>query len=180
VKFPHTFIGNQNLLLIGLRPLNFSGISSLKHKALTKDFSEFIGLLNKNRVEYLVIGGYAVAYHGYPRFTGDLDIWFNPTEQNSEKLLEALTEFGFGSVNIQKSDLLKSGNIIQLGYPPIRIDLINHPDGIEFSDCFLRRDEMTSEDGMKIYYIGLSDLIVNKKASGRHRDLDDLQNLPEG
>jgi len=146
---------------------------------LTKDFREFIELLNKNRVEYLVIGGYAVAYHGYPRYTGDLDIWFNPTVGNAEKLLQALSDFGFASLNIQQVDLLKSGSIIQLGYPPIRIDLINNADGIEFPGSYSRREEMMLDDGLAVYYIGLSDLIVNKKATGRYRDLDDIQNLSE-
>ena len=144
---------------------------------LTKDFSEFLGLLNKNKVEYLVIGGYAVAYHGYPRYTGDLDIWFNPEEDNVNKILVSLSEFGFESLNIHQNDLLKPGNIIQLGYPPIRIDLLNNPDGISFSDCFPRRVEQILENGLTINYISLSDLITNKKASGRYRDLDDLENL---
>jgi hypothetical protein len=146
---------------------------------LTKDFREFLELLNNNKVEYLVVGGYAVAYHGYPRYTGDLDIWFNPTDKNVEKLLLVLTQFGFGSLNILKADLLKPGNIIQLGYPPLRIDLLNDPDGIEFSACFSRREELISDEGVTIFYIGFSDLITNKKASGRFRDMDDLQNLVE-
>jgi hypothetical protein len=146
---------------------------------ITKDFSEFLGLLNENRVEYLVVGGYAVAFHGYPRYTGDLDIWFNPTDVNVEKLLRVLSIFGFGSLNIRKSDLLTLGNIIQLGYPPIRIDLLNDPDGVEFSGCYSRKEEMITDEGLLIVYIGLPDLIENKKASGRFRDLDDIQNLTE-
>ncbi len=143
---------------------------------LTKDFREFIGLLDKNKVEYLVVGGYAVAYHGYPRYTGDLDIWFNPVKGNVEKILIALDEFGFGSLQIRQEDLIKSGNIIQLGYPPVRIDLINEIDGVDFPSGYSRR-EISSTENLIINYICLQDLIANKKASGRHRDLDDLENL---
>jgi hypothetical protein len=142
----------------------------------TKDFSEFIGLLNENKVEYLVVGGYAVSFHGYPRYTGDLDIWFNPEPENVKKLLNVLDAFGFSSLRIQKEDLIKPGNIIQLGYPPIRIDLLNDIDGVDFSSGFSRREISTSGD-LWVNFISLQDLLVNKKATGRHRDLDDLQNL---
>ena len=143
---------------------------------LTKDFKEFIKLLNENNVEYLVVGGYAVAYHGYPRYTGDLDIWFNPTTENVEKILNVLVEFGFSSLQIHKEDLLKPGNIIQLGFPPVRIDLLNEIDGVDFFSCYSRRITVTSDEPV-VNYICLPDLINNKKASGRHRDLDDLENL---
>jgi hypothetical protein len=142
----------------------------------TKDFSEFIRLLNKNKVKYLVVGGYAVAYHGYPRFTGDLDIWYNATPENVNNLLLVLNEFGFASLNIRKEDLMKAGNIIQLGYPPVRIDLLNEIDGVDFISCFDKHDISTSED-LPVHYISLPDLIINKQRSGRYRDLDDLQNL---
>ena len=143
---------------------------------LTKDFKEFITLLNENKVEYLVVGGYAVTYHGYPRYTGDLDIWFNPTTENVENILNVLDEFGFSSLQIHQEDLLKPGYIIQLGYPPIRIDLLNEIDGCDFPSCYSRREKVTSSEPI-VNYISLPDLINNKKASGRYRDLDDLQNL---
>lgn len=90
----------------------------------SQDFKEFIELLAKNKVEYLIVGGYAVGIHGYPRYTGDLDVWVNPTEQNSALVLKAVDEFGFPSFKLTQNDFSKPGNVIQLGYPPLRIDLI--------------------------------------------------------
>lgn len=90
----------------------------------SQDFKEFIELLAKNKVEYLIVGGYAVGIHGYPRYTGDLDVWVNPTEQNSTLVLNAVDEFGFSSFKLTQNDFSKPGNVIQLGYPPLRIDLI--------------------------------------------------------
>lgn len=90
----------------------------------SQDFKEFIELLAKNKVEYLIVGGYAVGIHGYPRHTGDLDVWVNPTEQNSALVLNAVDEFGFSSFKLTQNDFSKPGNVIQLGYPPLRIDLI--------------------------------------------------------
>ncbi len=104
---------------------------------MNQDFKEFIELLNTNKVQYLVIGGYAVAYHGYPRYTKVLDLWINPSISNAEKVLTALKEFGFGLLEITIDDLVTPEQTIQLGYPPIRIDLITSIDGVSFEECYL-------------------------------------------
>jgi hypothetical protein len=103
---------------------------------VNQDFREFIQSLNDNRVRYLVIGGYAVALYGYPRYTKDLDIWIEPNSENVANLLNALKQFGFGSLNLQISDFIMPDQVIQLGYPPNRIDLITTPSGVIFDDCF--------------------------------------------
>jgi predicted nucleotidyltransferase len=142
----------------------------------SRDFKEFVELLIKNNVEYLIVGGYAVSIHGYPRYTGDLDIWLNPTPENAKKILTAVNEFGFSSFHLSESDFTKKENIIQLGYPPLRIDLLTEIDGVTFNDCFTNRKEVTIE-GLKFFFIGYNDLLKNKKKSGRLNDLNDLENL---
>ena len=143
---------------------------------LTKDFREFVELLIKYRAEYILVGGYAVGMHGYPRYTGDFDIWVNPTPQNSEKVVSALNDFGFSSYNLSTDDFTKIGNVVQLGDPPVRIDILTDIDGVTFQECY--KQVVTFEiDGLKINVIGLEDLLKNKKASGRFRDLDDIENL---
>lgn len=102
----------------------------------SKDFREFVELLIKHKAEYLIVVGYAVGIHGYPRYTGDLDIWLNPTDENATRILEAIRDFGFSSSDITIDDLTKEGNVIQLGYPPLRIDLLNHIDGVMFEECY--------------------------------------------
>jgi hypothetical protein len=144
----------------------------------SKDFKEFLQLLIKNEVDYLIVGGYAVGYHGYPRFTGDLDIWLNPVPQNSKKIMKCIDEFGFSSLGLTENDFTKIGNVIQLGSPPLRIDILNDIDGVVFDDCY--RNKVNVEiDEMLVNFISYHDLIKNKKATGRHRDLDDLENLQQ-
>src|SRR5262245_40733324 len=103
---------------------------------LDKDFREFIALLNQNDVRYLVVGGYAVGFHGHPRYTKDLDIWIELSEENSENLVAALDAFGFASAEFKIEDFLNPGEFVQLGYPPNRIDLITSCEGLEFADCY--------------------------------------------
>lgn len=112
---------------------------------LNKDFKEFVALLNSNELEYLVVGGYALAAHGHPRYTGDLDIWVNPAPGNITRLLKALNEFGFGSVGLTDADFQQPGAMVQLGYPPARIDLLTAIDGVQFAHCYPRR-QMEPED----------------------------------
>lgn len=142
----------------------------------SQDFREFVKLLIKNKVEYLIVGGYAVSIHGYPRYTGDLDIWLNPTPENAEKILLSVNEFGFSSFRLTKEDFTKPGNVIQLGYPPLRIDLLTEIDGVKFDECYLNRKEVLI-DGLMVNFIGYNDLLKNKKESGRARDIDDIENL---
>jgi len=110
----------------------------------SKDFKEFIELLIKNEVEYLV-GGYAVAIHGYPRYTGDLDIWIRRTQVNAEKTLKTLHDFGFNFSKLSTEDFTKEDNVIQLGNPPLRIDLLTQIDGVIFDECFANKKEVNIE-----------------------------------
>lgn len=144
---------------------------------LSKDFKEFAELLNANGVEYLIVGGYAMALHGRPRNTGDLDIWVRPTEANAEALMKSLVQFGFGDVGLTSQDFVLSDQVVQLGYPPFRIDLMTGIDGVLFETAWPNRQTFV-HDGISFNFIGLEDLKTNKKASGRPRDLDDLENLP--
>jgi len=143
---------------------------------LNKDFREFIELLNANSVKYLIVGGYAVGFHGYPRYTKDLDVWILASEDNAENILNALEQFGFGNVGLQKQDFLKPDEFVQLGYLPNRIDIVMSCDGVDFNSCFNSRKEVIV-DGLTINFIDLENLKKNKKASGRPQDLADLDNL---
>jgi hypothetical protein len=143
---------------------------------LTPDFKEFIRLLNKNDVHYLVIGGYAVALHGYPRYTKDLDIWIDRNPKNAEKIMLALEEFGFGSLDLKATDFLEPNQIIQLGYPPNRIDIITSASGIEFEACFESKLVLKIND-LEILFIDLENLKKVKKSTGRLQDLADLEKL---
>jgi len=142
----------------------------------SQDFKEFVELLIKNQVEYLIVGGYAVGLHGHPRYTGDLDIWLNPTNDNATRILACVNEFGFSSFQLTEKDFLIEGNIIQLGYPPLRIDLLTQIDGVTFESCYLNKVEVEI-DGINVNFISLKDLIKNKQKSGRLRDLDDINHL---
>lgn len=140
---------------------------------LAKDFEDFIGLLNKYEVEYLVVGGYALAFHGRPRHTGDLDIWINISEDNANKIVRAVHAFGLASLGFTNEDFLKPGYVTQIGYPPLRIDILNNIDGVNFNEAFVNRQTLDIE-GTVIHYIGLFDFIQNKKVTGRPRDLADI------
>lgn len=143
---------------------------------LSPDFREFVGLLNKHEVKYMIVGGYAVGIHGHPRYTGDLDIWLLPENENAVKILKAIKDFGFGSLDIKEADLVKEDSVIQLGYPPLRIDLLTSIDGVQFDDCYPNR-KIIEIDKLPVNFIGYADLIKNKRASGRHQDLGDIENL---
>lgn len=146
---------------------------------LTSDFKEFAGLLNSNKVEYLVVGGYALAAYGHPRYTGDLDFWVGTGSNNADRVLTALAQFGFGAIGISKQDLVTPNQVIQMGYPPGRIDLLTSIDGVDFAESFKRRMTIAL-DGVDLHFISLEDFKVNKKAVGRHKDLADLELLERG
>lgn len=143
---------------------------------LAKDFEDFIALLNKYKVEYMVVGGYAMAFHGKPRYTGDLDIWINISDKNAEKMLRVLNAFGMGSLGFEKEDFLQSGYISQIGYPPLRIDLLNNIDGVDFQEAYGNRQKIVEGD-LEISYIGIQELLANKLASGRKMDIADVQEI---
>lgn len=123
-----------------------------------------------------MIGGYAVAIHGHPRYTKDIDIWVEMSSENANKLMTALEQFGFGSLGLSAQDFQSPDQIIQLGYPPNRIDLITTPDGVDFETCYRSKIEIFVDD-IPIQFIDLDNLKKNKKASGRLQDLADLENL---
>ncbi|MFZ0132586.1 MAG: hypothetical protein WAK95_08575 [Desulfobacterales bacterium] len=145
---------------------------------LPQDFKEFLRLLNSHGVEYLLIGGYAVAYHGYPRATADMDIWVAMEPENANKIVAALKEFGFDLPELSTDLFLIPEKIIRMGAPPIRIEIMTSISGVTFGDCYASRvaDDL---DGVSVSLISLEDLKGNKKASGRYKDLDDLEHLPE-
>ena len=143
---------------------------------LSPDFSEFLASLDAEGVRYLLVGGYALAAHGLPRFTKDIDIWIACDANNAERTMRALHRFGFGSLNLTREDLLDPHGIIQLGYPPLRIDLLGGISGVDFESAWPRRITVVWDD-RKIPVIDRNDLIANKKASGRLRDLADVEDL---
>jgi hypothetical protein len=133
--------------------------------------------LNARRVEFLVIGGHAVAFHGYPRATADLDVWIAVDPANAARLVEALKDFGFNVPELSPELFLLEDRVIRMGVAPNRIEIQTGIDGVQFSDCYPRR--VTAElDGVPVHFISLSDLKINKAASGRNKDLADLDHLP--
>lgn len=144
---------------------------------LPPDFKEFLQLLNDNQVKYLLIGGYAVGYHGYPRSTGDMDIWIAIDQVNAERVVAALTAFGFGAAGISAELFQQPGKIVRMGNPPLRIEILTTISGIEFENAYAQR-VIDTLDGLSVSIIALDWLKRNKAASGRLKDLSDLENLP--
>jgi hypothetical protein len=143
---------------------------------LPQDFKEFLKLLNAKGVEYLLIGGYAVGYHGYPRATADMDVWVAVKPENAEKLMVVLRDFGFDMPELTPELFLKEKNIVRMGIPPMRIEITTGISGVEFDACYAQK-VVDILDGVQVNIINLQDLKVNKKASGRFKDLSDLENL---
>ncbi len=145
-----------------------------------EDFRDFILALNKNEVEYIVVGGYSVILHGYSRTTGDLDIWVNKTSVNYKKLVSAFNAFGLSIFDMTEKNFLSNPDIdvFSFGRPPVSIDILTDVKGLEFTECF-NHASFRSVDGLQVYLIEYRDLIKTKKASGRSKDLDDLENLSE-
>lgn len=144
---------------------------------MNKDFREFLELLTEEKVEYLLVGGYAVAVHGYPRYTGDIDFWVNNTDRNADRIIKVLEKFGISGLGITKEDLTKKDSIIQIGVPPNRIDLITSVEALTFEKAYQRR-EIKQIDSIDTNIISLDDLKTNKKALGRDKDKDDISHLP--
>jgi hypothetical protein len=143
---------------------------------LDPNFSEFIASLHAHDARFLVVGGYAVALHGHPRYTADLDVWLLVDESNARAVLGALEDFGFGGLDLTIDDFLAADRVVQLGYPPLRIDLLTSIDGVGFAEAYERRVEVEL-GGVGVPLISLADLRRNKQASGRTRDLADLEAL---
>jgi hypothetical protein len=141
-----------------------------------KDFIDFIELLNLHQVEYMVVGAHALAFHGRPRHTGDLDIWIKPSAANAGKMVNVLKDFGFDSLGLTKEDFLKENYVTQLGYPPLRIDILNAISGVNFDDAY-KGMVVGLYDDLSVAFINISDFIANKQASGRAKDLGDIDAL---
>jgi len=141
---------------------------------LPPDFKEFLRLLNSNAVEYLLIGGYAVGYYGYPRPTGDMDVWIARTPDNAQSVVDALREFGF---DCPVEILLRENEVVRMGVPPFRLEILTTISGVDFSACYAERLQVLLDE-VEVSLISLSHLKVNKKASGRSKDVADLENLP--
>jgi hypothetical protein len=141
------------------------------------DFKEFLKSLNDHRVEYLLIGGYAVGYHGYPRATADMDIWIAVNQQNAYNLVVALKDFGFNTAELSPELFLREGQIVRMGVQPMRIEIMTSATGVNFEECYKTRvvDEL---DGVATNIIDLDHLKINKNALGRYKDLADVENLP--
>ena len=133
-------------------------------------------MLNSHQVEYLLIGGYAVSYHGYPRTTADIDIWVAIQKENAEKVVAVLKEFGFGTPQLTADLFLRENQIIRMGNPPMRIELMTTISGVRFEECYSERI-IDIIDNVEVQIINLEHLRRNKQASGRQKDLDDLEHL---
>ncbi len=142
---------------------------------LPPDFREFLQLLNSHKVKYLLVGGYAVGYYGYPRATADMDIWVGTDAGNVRKVLTALAEFGFAEVDQEL--FAKEKRVLRMGVPPLRIELLTGVSGVEFEECYSHRI-VANLGEVEVNLISLDDLKTNKAASGRYKDLDDLEHLP--
>ena len=145
--------------------------------ALARDFKEFLKSLNSSSVEYLLIGGYAVGIYGFIRATNDLDIWVNVNPENAARIDRALRQFGFATPALTSDLFLAPNSVVRMGVPPVRIEILTTIDGVEFDSCFAEK-EMIQIEELLVPVISLARLRENKAASGRAKDLADLENLP--
>ncbi|MBS3945875.1 MAG: hypothetical protein KGZ42_10280 [Melioribacter sp.] len=143
---------------------------------LHQDFKEFLKLLNENKVEYLVVGAFALGFYGAPRNTGDIDIWIGIEKNNAIRMVKTLEDFGFSTLGNKEEDFMERDLIIQLGVPPIRIDILTSITGVDFYDSY-KRKETTIIDNLPISYICKEDFVRNKKAAGRLKDLADIERI---
>ncbi len=144
---------------------------------LLSDLKEFLRLLDDHHVEYLLIGGYAVSYHGYPRSTADMDIWIAMNSENAQRIMAALEVFGFGGTGMTPDLFLLPDQITRMGIPPLRIEILTTISGLDFNEAYAER-VVDAIDGISISVISRKHLEINKRASGRPKDLADLDNLP--
>lgn len=141
-----------------------------------KDYEDILKLFNKHKVRYCVVGAYALAFHGFPRYTKDLDVFVGASVENAERIVKALKAFGFEALKLKVADFVKKGNVIQLGYEPLRVDIVTAIDGVSFEELW--RKKKTGYYGKaRTFFAGKNELIKNKKASGRKQDLADLEIL---
>lgn len=143
---------------------------------LPPDFSEFLKLLNSQGARYLLVGGYAVSFYGTPRATGDIDVWIDRTPDNADKIVRVLEDFGFDVPGLSPELFTKENNVVRLGTPPLRIELLTSISGVDFDECHQARKVVRLGD-VEVSFIGVEQLKINKKASGRLKDLADLESL---
>lgn len=143
---------------------------------IPRDFKDFLRLLNAKRIRYVVIGGYAVAFHGYVRYTGDLDVFVELSVENAEKLTQALREFGFDLPAVKPALFLRRGKVIRMGHEPMRLEILNEIDGVSFQECYKHR-RVAKLGELKINFIALDQLLKNKRATMRQKDLADVEAL---
>ena len=148
----------------------------MKKINLEKDIIDFIKLCNEHNVKYLVIGGYAVSIHGYPRFTKDIDVCIEMSELNASKMFEVIKDFGFGSLKLKREDFLKKDLITQLGFPPLRIDILNDLDGVSFEEAWNNK-KIVALENVPVNFIGYNELLIVKQKSGRSQDIADIEKL---
>jgi hypothetical protein len=145
---------------------------------IQQDYKELLELFNAHNVDYVIVGGYALAFHGAPRFTGDIDLFVKPDPKNAQRILSALTEFGMGSLDLSQTDFTSVDNVIQLGVPPVRVDIMTSLTGVGWDKA--DSGKVTGNYGdIKVYFIGRDDFIANKRALGRKRDLADLEAIEQ-
>jgi hypothetical protein len=143
-----------------------------------QDFKDLLALFNKHKVDYIIVGAYALALHGAPRYTGDHDILVNPEPANARSIVRALHEFGFGSAGLAEADFEQEGRVVQLGYPPVRVDIITSITGVSWDQARSGRVQGQFGD-LPVHYIGREDFVANKRALGRKKDLADLEAIGE-
>jgi hypothetical protein len=137
---------------------------------------EFVELLLANKAEFVVVGAHALAFHGHPRYTQDIDLFVNRSEANAERIMKSIREFGFGTLDIDKSDFMHADQVIQLGMPPNRIDILTKLSGVQFGDVWDRRIE-GNLGGLRVSFMDIRDLVKNKLATGRPKDHADLHEI---
>ena len=142
------------------------------------DFRDLLALLNEHKVEYLIVGGYALAFHGAPRFTGDIDIFVRPDSENASRVLDALSAFGFRFPNLTADDFTNPNKVVQLGVPPVRIDIIMSLSGVSWDEAEAAKEPGIFGD-VPVSYIGRREYIKNKRSAGRKKDLADIEALGE-
>ena len=143
---------------------------------LEKDIIDFLGLCNKHEIKYLVISGYAVSIHGYPRSTKDIDVCIEMSHMNASNMVQVIKDFGFGSLNLTKDDFLKKHFITQLGFPPLRIDILNDLDGVSFEEAW-KNKKIVKIENVPVNFIGYNELLIVKEKAGRPQDIADLDKL---
>jgi hypothetical protein len=146
---------------------------------IEKDYEELLGLFNKYRVKYCIVGAFAVAFYAIPRYSKDMDILVEPSSENGRRIVKALEEFGFGALKLKETDFSREGRFVQLGYEPVRLDLITSISGVTFEEVWKNR-AVGTYGKKKVYFIGLNELLKTKETAGRKQDMADVEIIRKG